>query len=70
MSALIKIHLTEEMSEATIEGNGKDCIAVLVEFFNTNEEVRKLFKTALEVERIYAIQEEMEGWKDNKELGH
>jgi len=70
MSALIKIHLTEEISEATIEGNGKDCIAVLVEFFNTNKDVRKIFKTALEVERLYALQEEMEGWKDNKELEH
>jgi hypothetical protein len=66
MSALIKIHLTEEMSEATIEGNGKDCIAVLVEFFNTNEEVRKLFKTALEVERLYAMEQEMDKWKDQQ----
>jgi hypothetical protein len=66
MRALIKIHLTEEMSEATIEGNGKDCIAVLVEFFNTNEEVRKLFKTALEVERLYAMEQEMDKWKDQQ----
>lgn len=64
MSALIKIQLTEEITEATIEGNGKECIALLVEFFNTNEEVRKLFKTALEVERLYAMELEMDKWNN------
>jgi hypothetical protein len=64
MSVLIKIHLTEELTKATIEGNGKDCIAVLVEFFNTNPEVRNLFTDALKVERLYAMEQEMETWKE------
>lgn len=64
MSVVIKINLSEELTEATIEGNGKECVAVLVEFFHTNVEVRKLFKTALEIERLYAVQQEMETWKE------
>ena len=64
MSALIKIHLTEELTQATIEGKGKDCIVLLVKFFNTNPEVKHLFKTALDAERLYALEQEMETWKE------
>lgn len=64
MSAVIKINLTKELTKATIEGNGKECITLLVEFFYTNQEVKQLFKDALKVEQLYALQKEMETWKE------
>jgi len=60
MSALIKINLTEEKAEATIEGKAKDCLILLVEFFYTNPDVKELFKNALEVERRFALESAIE----------
>lgn len=60
MSALIKIHLTEKITEATIEGKAKDVLVVLVEFFHENPEFKKLFQDALKVEKVFALEEAIE----------
>lgn len=64
MNAIININLTAELTQTTIEGPGKECVVLLVEFFNSNPEVKHLFKTALDVERHYALEQEMETWKE------
>ncbi len=67
MSALIKIHLTEEFSKGAIEGKGKDCLVLLVEFLHSNPEVKHLFKEALRVEQLFALEQEMETWKEKQQ---